>query len=162
MPAQPPRYKEGGDPFADVPAAQDYLREGVQGFGDALQPSILRDIGTTLGNMNAIGGLRSGATKVALADVAGKYGAQVGAYAKQATAGGLEAGLAARRQSFQEDQAKRARKAALLKAVGSVLGAGVGFLAAGPPGAAAGSAAGGKFGDAAGGANSVADAGSPW
>lgn len=139
------------DPFSYVPEAQDLLRESVTGFGEQLQPAILKDIGSTLGGLNEIGGLRSGGTKVALQDIAGKYGAMVGAYAKEATGAGLSAGLEARRQKFAEDQARAARRAGLMKAIGSVLGAGVGFFAAGPGGAAAGAKAGSSiYGQGAG------------
>lgn len=146
------------DPYSDVPEAQNYLREGVEGFGEQLRPHILKDIGDTLGGLNSIGGLRSGGTEVALGDITEKYAAQVGAFAKEATAGGLSAGLEARRQRFREDQAKQARKAGLMKAIGSVLGAGIGFLAAGPPGAVAGAGVGGKAaGDLSGGGSSYTD-----
>ena len=135
-----------------MPEAQDYLREGVEGYGEALKPELLREIGSTLGGLNEIGGLRSGGVPVALGDVAGKYGAAIGAYAKQATQYGLEGGLAARRQKFTEDEARRRRKSGLLKAIGSVLGAGIGFFASGgnPVGAAAGFKAGGGLGGGGG------------
>jgi hypothetical protein len=137
-------------PFSYVPEAQEYLREGVQGYGEALKPEFLKEVGSTLGGLNEIGGLRSGGTTVALGDVAGKYGAMIGAYAKQASAAGLEGGLAARRQKFAEDEARRRRRGALLKAVGSVLGAGIGFFAGGPAGAKAGYDISGKLGGGAG------------
>lgn len=145
---RPSKFVEGGDPYSAVPEAQDYLKQSVEGYGAQLQPSILKDVGDALGGLNATGGLRSGGAEVALGDIATKYGAMVGAYAKQATSEGLTAGLAARRQQFAEDQAKRARKAALLKAVGSVLGAGIGFIASGgnPAGLVAGAKAGGSIG----------------
>ena len=144
----PPRPYNPRSQFSEVPEAQDYLLEGVQGFGEQLKPEFLREIGSTLGGLNEIGGLRSGGVPVALGDVAGKYAAQIGAFAKQATQYGLGAGLEARRQRFTEDEAKRRRKAGLLKAIGSVLGAGIGFFAAGPAGAAAGFKAGGAVGGA--------------
>jgi hypothetical protein len=134
------------DPFSYVPEAQDFLTSSVQGYGEALKPEILGEIGRTLGNFNEIGGLRSGGVPVALGDVAGKYGAMIGAYAKQASAAGLGAGLEARRQKFTEDEARRKRKSGLLKAIGGVLGAGIGFFAGGPAGAAAGFGAGESFG----------------
>jgi hypothetical protein len=132
-----PRVPATGSPFSDVPEAQDYLRESVQGYGEQLQPAILKDIGTTLGSLNEAGGLRSGGVTVALGDVGQKYASMIGAYAKQASGAGLEAGLEARKQRFAEEEARRARKHSLLKAIGSVLGAGVGFIAAGPARAAA-------------------------
>ena len=87
---------------------------------------------------------------MALGDIGQKYANIIGAHARQATAGGLEAGLAARRQSFEESEAKRKRKHGLLKAIGSVLGAGIGFVAAGPAGAAVGAKVGGGATYAAG------------
>lgn len=132
-------YKPGkDDPFSYVPEAQDLARQGVEGYGESLQPAILRDVGTALGGLNSIGALRSGGATVALGDISSKYGAMIGAYSKMAAGEATAAGLAARRQKFEEDQARQARKAGLLKAIGSVLGAGIGFLAAGPAGAAAG------------------------
>lgn len=140
------RRPNPNSPFSYVPEAQDYLREGVQGFGEALQPAILKDIGTTLGGLNEIGGLRSGGVTVALGDIGQKYADIIGAHAKQATQYGLEAGLGARKQAFAESEAKRARKHGLLKAIGSVLGAGVGFLASGPAGVVPGAKIGGAIG----------------
>jgi hypothetical protein len=135
------------DPFGDVGTAQDYLREGVRGYGESLKPAILQDIGSTLGDLNSIGGLRSGGASVALGDLGTKYGAQIGAYAARATEHGLDAGLEAHRQRFAEAEAKRRRKAALLGAIGSVLGAGVSLIPGlGFAGKAAGAIAGGAGG----------------
>jgi hypothetical protein len=132
------------DVWSDVGTAQGYLERGVQGYGESLRPQLLQDVGSTLGGLNAIGGLRSGGVPVALGDISGKYGAQIGAYAKQASAEGVQAGLEAHRQRFEEAEAKRRRKAALLGAIGSVLGAGIGFAAGGPLGAGIGSKLGSK------------------
>lgn len=152
------RRPAGNDPFSYVPEAQDYLREGVQGYGQMLQPQVLKDVGSALGSLNDIGALRSGGTKVALEDISSKYGAMVGAYAKQATEAGVGYGLEARKERFAEDEAKRRRKAGLLKAIGAVLGAGIGFIASG--GNPAGLVAGGKIGGAIGGGGQEAsDAG---
>lgn len=139
------------DPFAYVPEAQDYLRESVKGYGEQLQPDILKEIGSTLGDLNSIGGLRSGGAEVALGDIGQKYAGMIGAYAKQATSAGLDAGLRAKRQKFTEEEAKRTRKAAMARAVGAVLGAGIGFLASGgnPLGAKAGNQIGSELGGAA-------------
>jgi hypothetical protein len=141
-----PRRAKAEDPYSEVPEAQRYLERGVQGYGEQLQPQILQDIGSTLGGLNAIGGLRSGGTTVALGDIGQKYAGMIGSYAKMASERGLEAGLEARRQRFAEQEAKRKRKAALLGAIGNILGAGVGFLAGGPAGAAIGGKLGGGLG----------------
>jgi hypothetical protein len=115
----------------------DYAREGVEGYGETLRPGLLRDIGTTLGGLNEIGALRSGAVPVHLAEIGERYGAQVGAYGKMAASDAVRTGLEANRLRFEQDEAKRRRKAGLLSAIGNVLGAGLGFLAAGPAGVAA-------------------------
>lgn len=151
------RRPASNDPFSYVPEAQDYLREGVQGYGEMLQPQVLKDVGSALGGLNEIGGLRSGGAKVALEDISSKYGAMVGAYAKQATEAGVGYGLEARKQRFAEDEAKRRRKAGLLKAIGAVLGAGIGFVASG--GNPAGVAAGARAGSNLGGGQEASDAG---
>lgn len=157
----PRRTPGANDPFSYVPEAQDLLRESVQGYGEQLQPQVLKDVGSALGGLNDIGALRSGGAKVALQDISSKYGAMVGAYAKQATGEGLTAGLEARKQKFAENEAKARRKAGLLKAIGSVLGAGIGFIAAGPPGAAAGANLGGHVGDFGSGSGGGGGPGSP-
>lgn len=151
------------DPFADVATAQNYAREGVQGFGNALQPQLRRTIGSAIGGLNAIGGLRSGGTVQALNDISSDYGSQIGAFAQQATLGAMNTGLGAnaeRRQNqmfrFQQDQARRARQGGVMRVLGGVLGAGIGFAVGGPKGAqigagAAGSVLGGDNGNDAGG-----------
>ena len=137
--------RDRDDPYQDVPQAQAYLRESVSGFGEQLRPGLLREIGNTLGSLNEIGALRSGAVPVHLGEISERYGQQVGAYAKQATQYGLGAGLEAGRMRFEREEARRRRKAGLLKSIGSVLGAGIGFFASGmnPAGAAAGATIGG-------------------
>jgi hypothetical protein len=140
------------DPYADVRRSQSLAREGVIGFGETLRPEILREIGTTLGGLQGIGALRSGATTTALKDISERYGGMVGSYAKQATLSamgtGLEAGrlrVGQREQRFREEEAERRRKRSLWSAIGSVLGAGVGFVA-GPAGAEVGRRLGERIG----------------
>lgn len=139
MPAPTPNKNSQ---FSDVPEAQQYLREGVEGYGEMLKPELMRQVGTALGGLNEIGGLRSGGTTVALGEIGERYGAQVGAYAKQATEAGVGYGLEARKQRFAESEARRRRRSGLLRAIGATLGAAVGFFAGGPAGAVAGIAGG--------------------
>jgi len=139
------------DPFSYVPEAQNLASQGVTGYGESLQPAILKDVGNALGGLNSIGGLRSGGVTTALSDISSKYGAMIGAYSKMAAGEATAAGLEARRQKFQEDQARRARSAGLLKAIGSVLGAGIGFAVGGPAGAGVGAGLGAKAGGGVGG-----------
>jgi hypothetical protein len=124
------------DPFRDVERAQDFSREGVKAFGEMLRPDLLKDIGSTIGGLNEIGALRSGGTKVALDDLSRSYTDRIGQFASLSTQNALGQGLQGgqlraqdRDQRFREDEAKRQRKAGLLSAIGSVVGAGVGFAA---------------------------------
>ena len=128
------------DPLRDVGRAQDFTREGVIASGELLRPELLKQIGDTLGGLNSIGALRSGGTKVALDDISRDFTDRFGQIASRATLGALNTGVGAsglRLQSrgldFQEEEAKRRRKSALLGAIGSIVGAGIGFI----PGAGA-------------------------
>jgi len=146
----PPRYTPRGrdDPYGDVPQAMDFAREGVEGYGETLRPGLLHDIGTTLGGLNEIGALRSGTVGTELHSIGERYGAQVGAYGKMAASESVRTGLEANRLRFEREEARRKRKSGVVKAIGSVLGAAVGFVASGgnPLGAAAGYSAGGGVG----------------
>ena len=143
------------DPLRDVQRAQDFTREGVIASGELLRPELLTRIGDTLGGLNSIGALRSGGTKVALEDINREFTDRFGLIASRATLGALNTGVSAgglrlgsqlgnRRLDFEEEEAKRKRKAALLGAIGSVVGAGIGFAVGGPPGAVAGATVGGN------------------
>jgi hypothetical protein len=137
-----------------VDEAQRRVREGVAANAELLRPELLGRIGDTLGGLNEIGALRSGGTKVALDDINRQVTDRIGAISRSATLDAVGSGLQAgglraedRRQSFEEDEAKRRRKSALLGAIGKVVGAGVGFAVAGPLGGAAGAKAGGAVED---------------
>ena len=139
------------DPFRDVERAQDFTREGVIASGELLRPELLARIGDTLGGLNEIGALRSGGTKVALEGVNREFTDRIGQIASRATLGALDTGVSAgglrlgdRDLKFRERESKRRRKSALLGAIGSVVGAGLGFAVGGPPGAAAVASAGGS------------------
>ena len=140
--ARPPARPTGYDPYADVGRAQDLAREGVIGYGESLRPGLEREIGNALGGLNEIGALRSGGANVALTDISTNYAQQVGAYAKQAAGEATGYGLEAQKIRLERDRQKQARKAGLLKAIGGVLGAGIGFLVGGPAGAVAGAGVG--------------------
>ena len=149
------RYMPPYDPFADVKRAQEYAREGVQAYGEQLQPYLLKDIGSTLGSLNEIGALRSGGTQVALRDLTGEYANRIGSFAKGATLEAIGTGLAAsdarlreRALRNEEEAERRRRRGALLGAIGATLGAGVGFIASGgnPLGAVKGATVGAKVG----------------
>jgi hypothetical protein len=110
------------NPLQYVPAAQKLAQTGVEGFGQAAAPYLQRQIGTALGGLNSIGGLRSGAVPVALGDVATDYGKEIGGYAKQAAGESLGAGLAANEQDLMKASMDQARKSSLLGAIGTGLG----------------------------------------
>jgi hypothetical protein len=138
--------KKGYDPYADVERAQQLSREGVEGYGEALRPHLMREIGNALGGLNEIGALRSGGANVALNDITTNYAQQIGAYAKQASGNALGYGLEAQKLRMERQKEKDRKRAGLFKAIGSVLGAGVGFLVGGPAGAVAGAGVGGSLG----------------
>lgn len=121
----------GYDPFRDVKRAQDLGREGVEGYGETLRPGLEREIGTALGGLNSIGALRSGGSTVALNDITTNYAQQIGAYAKQAAGEATGYGLQAGQLRLQKRQMDDQRRGGLLKAIGSVLGAGIGFATGG-------------------------------
>lgn len=121
----------GNNPLRYVPQAQGLAQKGVEGFGESLKPGLMQQIGTTLGNLNSTGSLRSGAVPVELGDIASKYGAQVGAYGKMAAGESLGAGLGASEQDLQRQHMDQQRKASLLGAIGGLLGTGLGFIPGG-------------------------------
>lgn len=152
-PAGLPRQNDPNDPFGDVGRAQELTKTSVEGYGETLKPHLMREIGNALGGLNSIGALRSGGAEVALGDISTDYAQQIGSYAKQATGDAIGYGLEAHRQRMEEKARHDAKKAGLLKAIGGVLGAGIGFLVAGPPGAVAGAGIGSHAGGSAGGVN---------
>ena len=127
----------------NVSQFQDYAREGVQAYGEMLRPEFQRQVGETLGGLNSIGALRSGGTKVALNDLSRTYADRVGAFARGATLDAIGQGASnaynsygAQRGAFEsdrnvrlaEEERKRQAKAATWRAIGSVLGAGIGAI----------------------------------
>lgn len=136
----------GFDPFQDVPRAQQLASEGVKGYGETLQPYLMRQIGTALGGLNSIGALRSGGATQAVRDISTDYTNQIGSYAKQAAGEALSAGQQATELRYRRDEARANRRASLFSAIGGVLGAGIGFIAGGPAGAVAGAKVGSKVG----------------
>lgn len=128
--------------WGDIDAGQESMRGAVEGYGEILKPGLMQQIGTALGGLNSIGALRSGATVTALNDIGTSYAQQVGAYASQTAAQGASIGLEARDRITAAKRARDARRSALLGSIGSVLGAGIGFVVGGPVGAGMGSQVG--------------------
>jgi hypothetical protein len=136
-------FSSGG--FVDQ--AQTAAAKGVQGFGEAAKKPLMQQIGTTLGGLNSIGSLRSGAVPTALEDVGTSYGNQVGAYSKMAAGESLGAGLAANEQNLMKQQLDQQRKSQLLSAIGGLVGTGIGFATGGPFGAKVGGGLGRSAGN---------------
>lgn len=143
----------GYDPYRDVGEAQRRTRESVVAQGELLRPQLMQQIGDTLGGLNSIGGLRSGGTKVAMDDISRQYTDRFGQIASAATYGAIGQGLQAgqlrqgnRAMNQEDERIKSNRRSALLGAIGSVVGAGIGFAVGGPPGAIAGATVGKKTG----------------
>lgn len=128
---------------------QNMAREGVQGYGDMLGDDFRKQVGNYLGDLNSIGGLRSGAVASGLADFGNQYGRAVGQYASMATRDAMgmgqeQASLEAERQ-YRDMADKRARKGGLLRGVGKILG-GVAGSVLGPAGGVIGTKLGEKVG----------------
>ena len=130
------RGRRRKEAVSDIRTAQDLARESVIGFGEALRPGLEQEIGKTLGGLQSIGALRSGQTGVQLGNISSRFGQQIGAFAKQATALGFgggqgitQAGLAGEQAIDAERQREDERKGALGKAIGGALGKGLGFVA---------------------------------
>lgn len=130
------------DPYTDIQHAQQLAEQGVRGYGHAAEPQLRRSIGNALGGLNAMGALRSGGTVQALHDISQDYGNQIGAFADQASLNAMQTGLGANQArlnwqeaQFAQDQARRAQHAGVLRTIGGVLGAGIGFLSGGASGA---------------------------
>lgn len=136
------------DPYGDVKGAQDLLKGGVEAYGEQMRPHLLREIGNALGSLNSIGALRSGGSEVAIKDISRDYTDRIGLHARQTASDALGYGLRASDMRFREAEARRARRASLLKGIGTFLGAGAGFLLSGgnPAGAAAGASLAGGLG----------------
>jgi hypothetical protein len=76
-----------------LPQFADAMKGAVQGYSDIASQNFQKDVGNTLGGLNSIGALRSGAVQSNLRDLATTYGRQTGDYAAQTA--GQAASLAA-------------------------------------------------------------------
>lgn len=124
---------------------------GVQGYGDMVGQDFTRSVGTLLGNLNGIGGLRSGGVQSGINDFATQYGRQIGDYAKMTAADATHAGQeefdAATERKYRADAEKRARKQSLISGIGTVLGGAGGLILGGgnPAAGALGAKMGGSL-----------------
>lgn len=146
----------------DIGPYQDLFEDSVEAYGDIAGADLRREIGSTLGGLNSIGALRSGAVPVELGEISERYADRIGNYAAMTTGDAVGAAFTdygLRRGVFEsdrdvfldEEERRRRSRSGLLRGIGSALGAGLGFVAGGPPGAAAGASAGGALGGGIGG-----------
>ena len=128
---------------------QGALANGVEGYADIAGQDFRKAVGNTLGDLNSIGALRSGATVTSMNDLTTNYARQVGDYAKMASTEGARMGQeeydANLERKYRADAEKRARKQSLLSGIGTVLGGVGGFMVGGVPGATAGAKIGGAL-----------------
>lgn len=112
----------GGNPHSFVTG----LQGAVGAYGRIAGEDVRRQIGETLGGLNAIGGLRSGATQVAVDQAMEGYGRRIGDYASMTArdAYGMAQEEYDREQerAFRERQYQDARRAAKRRGIGGLVG----------------------------------------
>jgi hypothetical protein len=74
------------DPRGQSALAADELRGSTEAYARGAQMNFQRDVGSLLGNLNALGGIRTGGVQAGVRDLASTYGEQIGLQAAQ-TAG---------------------------------------------------------------------------
>jgi hypothetical protein len=134
--------------FVDANAA------AVKGYGDMAGEDMTRNIGLMLGDLNGIGGLRSGGVQAGIDQAAKEYGRQIGDYSKMTATESTK--MAQEENDLQIERAWRSKmynaaKAAsqrrgLGKLLGGIAGGVIGFFAGGPAGAVSGAQLGSKIG----------------
>lgn len=149
MPATGPAPYDPNSLDSNISQFQGAEAAGVQGYGDMVGQDFRKQVGGLLGDLNSIGGLRSGGVVSGINDLTTNYARQIGDYAKmtagQATQLGQEEYDANVERKYRADAEKRARRHSLLSGIGTVLGGVGGFLAGGPAGAMAGASVGSKL-----------------
>lgn len=110
-PRKPTRTRRPGnfdpkDINAQTQQAAEGLRAGTEGFARGAQINFGRDVGALLGNLNALGGIRTGGIKTGVQEIGRQYGEQIGIQAAQTA---VEAGRqgAQRAQFVQADETQR-------------------------------------------------------
>lgn len=117
----------------------DALGGAVEGYGNIAAKQLRREVGTFLGNLNSIGGLRSGSVQAGLDQLTQGYADQIGNYAMQLAPQGLqlaqnENDLQTER-AFRERQYRDAQKASHRRTLGKLLGGALGGALSFVPGA---------------------------
>jgi hypothetical protein len=124
--------KDMADPNVSVNFYQNAAREGVNAIGQGLAFDFRRELGSYLGGLNSIGGIRSGAVESGADDIMRTYADRVGSAASQATLGAIGYGADATRFELQAGEAaaerKQANKSSMMSGIGSLLGAGIGLF----------------------------------
>ncbi len=104
---RPARITNATDEREQSAAAASELEGQTRAFAQGAQQNFSKDVGTLLGNLNALGGIRSGGVKAGVQDLASTYGQQIGLQAAQTAAQAADIGTrraAAARQQGQFDQ----------------------------------------------------------
>lgn len=132
QPNQKPSPIAGYGEEAAVGFYQDAAREGVSAMGQQSAGDFRKAIGGYLGNLNAIGGLRSGAAQSGADEIMDTYSRNFANAASRATLDAIGIGHSAAESQWGRENAKadrkQASKAGKWGAVGTLLGAGVGLL----------------------------------
>lgn len=148
------RYDSSGDgkPSGldrNVGQYQNYLSEGVRGYADIAGQDLRKSIGETLGGLNGIGALRSGAVQSGINDLVTNYGRQIGDYASMTATEGAKLGQTENdlevERKRRDEADRRSRRGGFLRGVGTLLGGGIGLITGGPAGAMAGAKAANEF-----------------
>lgn len=102
-------------------------KNAVQGYSNLALSDFTKSVGKTLGDLNSIGALRSGAVPTAMGNLTEQYARTIGDYALQASSGAMENALGYRRDVQQyEDERRRSSRAGLFGTIGQLLGKGIG------------------------------------
>lgn len=109
-------------------AINNAMQSGIQGYSDIVGQQLKQQIGQTLGGINAIGGLRSGAVPAYINQAMTNFGNQVGDYASMAQQNVLQDSLTANQDNINNlinsrnyTAAKRATEG-LAPVIGSLTG----------------------------------------
>lgn len=111
---------------ASVAKFQGFAREGVKGYSDIASQDFTKNVGNLLGDLNGIGGLRSGAVVQGVNDLTTNFARQIGDYSSMATQGAISGAQTEYDREIERkkrDEADaRARRGSFLHGVGTLLG----------------------------------------
>lgn len=113
--------------FQSAQRFKSFNEDAIRGYGALAGEDFAKQVGSTLGGLNQVGALRSGAVSSELGNLTDRYARTIGQYALQAAPQSMEQALGFQTGVKQfEDEAARSRKAGFLSTVGGLLGKGIG------------------------------------